>query len=67
MRGRKTLLSLFSFLVHVSLKCSYLTSNGEFTPANNYLNNCGSPETILLDDGRTFKCEPQSASYLSTD
>lgn len=38
-----------------------------FTPADNYLINCGSPSTTLLDDGRTFKSDPQSAPYLSTD
>ncbi|XP_031106139.1 probable receptor-like protein kinase At5g61350 [Ipomoea triloba] len=39
----------------------------QFTPADNYLIDCGSPYTTLLDDGRTFKSDPQSVSYLSTD
>nr|GLL22161.1 probable receptor-like protein kinase At5g61350 [Ipomoea trifida] len=39
----------------------------QFTPADNYLIDCGSPSTTLLDDGRTFKSDPQSVSYLSTD
>ncbi|CAI9112043.1 OLC1v1012413C1 [Oldenlandia corymbosa var. corymbosa] len=39
----------------------------EFTPADNYLINCGSSSSTWLDDGRTFKSDPQSASYLSTE
>ncbi|KAL7153257.1 hypothetical protein ABFS83_04G154500 [Erythranthe nasuta] len=42
-------------------------SSPSFTPTDNYLINCGSPENTVLDDGRTFKSDSQSASYLSTD
>ncbi|XP_042002318.1 probable receptor-like protein kinase At5g61350 [Salvia splendens] len=44
-----------------------LTNAAAFTPADNYLINCGSPESTPLDDGRVFKSDPQSSSYLSTD
>ncbi|XP_057791938.1 probable receptor-like protein kinase At5g61350 [Salvia miltiorrhiza] len=43
------------------------SSSSSFTPADNYLINCGSPDPTLLDDARTFKSDPQSSSYLSTD
>ncbi|KAL6995158.1 hypothetical protein U1Q18_005294 [Sarracenia purpurea var. burkii] len=46
---------------------SFSSSMAKFTPADNYLINCGSPETTHLDDGRTFESDPQSASLLSTD
>lgn len=42
-------------------------SSSSFTPADNYLINCGSPDVAVLDDGRTFKSDPQSSSYLSTE
>ncbi|KAG8388710.1 hypothetical protein BUALT_Bualt02G0153700 [Buddleja alternifolia] len=42
-------------------------SSSSFTPSDNYLINCGSPDNAVLDDGRTFKSDPQSSSYLSTD
>ncbi|XP_011087289.1 probable receptor-like protein kinase At5g61350 [Sesamum indicum] len=42
-------------------------SSSSFTPADNYLVNCGSPNDAVVDDGRTFKSDPQFASYLSTD
>ncbi|KAG9129527.1 hypothetical protein Leryth_013105 [Lithospermum erythrorhizon] len=41
--------------------------SSKFTPSDVYLINCGSPHSTLLDDGRTFKSDPQSSSYLSTD
>ncbi|KAK6153437.1 hypothetical protein DH2020_013076 [Rehmannia glutinosa] len=43
------------------------SSSSSFTAADNYLINCGSPDNTVLEDGRTFKSDPQSASYLSTD
>ncbi|CAN4088423.1 unnamed protein product [Withania somnifera] len=67
MRGRKDPLVIFAFLVLVFANVATSASNGKFTPADNYLINCGSPDSTLLDDGRTFKSDPQSASYLSTD
>ncbi|XP_073141251.1 probable receptor-like protein kinase At5g61350 [Henckelia pumila] len=38
-----------------------------FNPTDVHLIDCGSPGDTVLDDGRTFKSDPQSASYLSTD
>ncbi|KAL4584074.1 hypothetical protein LXL04_008664 [Taraxacum kok-saghyz] len=43
------------------------TINARFTPSDNYLIDCGSPQNTILDDGRTFKSDPQSVSFLSTD
>ncbi|KAK4362260.1 hypothetical protein RND71_017501 [Anisodus tanguticus] len=67
MRGRKHLFIIFAFLVLVFANVTTSISKVKFTPADNYLINCGSPDTTLVDDGRTFKSDPQSASYLSTD
>ncbi|KAK4427885.1 putative receptor-like protein kinase [Sesamum alatum] len=68
MGGGTTTRWLFVFLVLYST-CFVLgdLSSSSFTPADNYLINCGSPDDAVLDDGRTFKSDPQSASYLSTD
>ncbi|KAL8256990.1 hypothetical protein R6Q59_029031 [Mikania micrantha] len=44
-----------------------LSTNAGFTPPDNYLIDCGSPQNTILDDGRTFKSDPQSVSFLSTD
>ncbi|KAF5934000.1 hypothetical protein HYC85_030171 [Camellia sinensis] len=46
---------------------SFSPPMSKYTPPDNYLINCGSPENTLLDDGRTFISDPQSASFLSTD
>nr|XP_016481893.1 PREDICTED: probable receptor-like protein kinase At5g61350 [Nicotiana tabacum] len=67
MRERKHHFVIFAFLVLFFANVATSTSKGKFTPADTYLINCGSPDTTLLDDGRTFKSDPQSASYLSTD
>lgn len=42
-------------------------SSLSYTPDDNYLINCGSSQSTRLEDGRTFKSDPQSTSYLSTD
>ncbi|KAG6527146.1 probable receptor-like protein kinase At5g61350 [Zingiber officinale] len=39
----------------------------KFTPADNYLIDCGSPNSTQLGDGRVFRSDPQSTSFLSTD
>ncbi|KAI3761302.1 hypothetical protein L1987_51714 [Smallanthus sonchifolius] len=46
---------------------SLISTNARFTPPDNYLIDCGSSQTTILDDGRTFKSDPQSVSFLSTD
>ncbi|PKA52521.1 putative receptor-like protein kinase [Apostasia shenzhenica] len=38
-----------------------------FSPSDSYLLDCGSPKSVQLPDGRTFRSEPQSSSFLSTD
>ncbi|KAL9993567.1 putative protein kinase RLK-Pelle-CrRLK1L-1 family [Helianthus debilis subsp. tardiflorus] len=43
------------------------STNARFIPPDNYLIDCGSPQNTILDDGRTFKSDPQSVSFLSTD
>ncbi|KAI3759278.1 hypothetical protein L6452_06973 [Arctium lappa] len=55
-------LTLLSLIIFYSL-----SANARFTPPENYLIDCGSPENTILDDGRTFKSDPQSVSFLSTD
>lgn len=43
------------------------SSQVRYSPPDNYLIDCGSQQTTKLDDGRTFRSEHDSASYLSTD
>ncbi|KAL7605977.1 hypothetical protein Lser_V15G18421 [Lactuca serriola] len=56
-----------SFLSSLFIIFYFLSTNARFTPSDNYLIDCGSPHNTILDDGRTFKSDPQSVSYLSTD
>ncbi|KAG2545721.1 probable receptor-like protein kinase At5g61350 [Panicum virgatum] len=37
-----------------------------FVPQDNYLISCGASGSVKLDDGRTFRSDPESASFLST-
>ncbi|KAH7660746.1 Non-specific serine/threonine protein kinase protein [Dioscorea alata] len=37
-----------------------------FTPADNFLIDCGGPKSTQLTDGRTFRSDPQSTSFLYT-
>ncbi|GJU04308.1 probable receptor-like protein kinase [Tanacetum coccineum] len=57
--------SMITFLLIIAFYS--LTTNASFTPSDNYLIDCGSPQNTILDDGRTFKSDPQSVSFLSTD
>ncbi|KAJ6760512.1 hypothetical protein OIU79_025370 [Salix purpurea] len=58
---------LFIILVNsVSAADSSLTSVAAYTPPDSYLIDCGSPQDTKLDDGRTFKSDPASRSYLET-
>lgn len=43
------------------------SSSASFAPSDNYLINCGSNDGIVLEDGRAFKSDAQSSSYLSTE
>ncbi|KAG9452152.1 hypothetical protein H6P81_005056 [Aristolochia fimbriata] len=45
---------------------SAAAADQEFSPADNYLLDCGAPKSTTLEDGRTFRSDPQSSSFLST-
>ncbi|KAE8716033.1 hypothetical protein F3Y22_tig00110156pilonHSYRG00245 [Hibiscus syriacus] len=45
---------------------SPISSPGLYQPSDSYLINCGSSE-VKLDDGRIFKSDTETSSYLSTD
>ncbi|CAH2044037.1 unnamed protein product [Thlaspi arvense] len=57
--------SLFLLLLFVSLFAVQSTSS--FTPADNYLIDCGSSGETKLPDGRNFKSDQQSVSFLQTE
>ncbi|KAJ0236342.1 receptor-like protein kinase [Hirschfeldia incana] len=52
-------------LLIVSL--SVIKTHSSFTPSDNYLINCGSSAETKLPDGRTFKSDQQSVSFLQTE
>ncbi|KAF9667735.1 hypothetical protein SADUNF_Sadunf15G0054400 [Salix dunnii] len=59
---------LFIILVNsVSATDSSFTSVAAYTPPDSYLIDCGSPQDTKLDDGRTFKSDSASRSYLETN
>ncbi|KAJ6676836.1 hypothetical protein OIU85_010054 [Salix viminalis] len=59
---------LFIVLVNsVSAADSSFTSVAAYSPPDSYLIDCGSPQDTKLDDGRTFKSDPASRSYLETN
>lgn len=58
---------IVSFLLALACFANAAAKSSSFTPADSYLISCGSPDSVVVDDGRTFKSDPQSASYLSTD
>lgn len=60
--GRRLILAVTHFII-----LSLANASQPFNPSDNYLINCGSSDGTTLDDGRTFKSDPQSSSYLSTD
>ncbi|KAK1422309.1 hypothetical protein QVD17_25333 [Tagetes erecta] len=60
--------SISTLIIFISTIILYiLSTNAEFTPSDNYLIDCGSPQTTILDDGRTFKSDAQSVPFLSTE
>ncbi|XP_058068978.1 probable receptor-like protein kinase At5g61350 [Magnolia sinica] len=61
-------LSLLLFLLFFSSPQTSLSapSPPTFKPPDNYLLDCGAPKTTDLPDGRTFRSDPQSSSFLST-
>ncbi|MBA0621251.1 hypothetical protein Godav_006895 [Gossypium davidsonii] len=42
------------------------SSPTSFKPSDSYLLNCGSKSEMKMDDGRTFKSDTETSSYLST-
>ncbi|CAL9205480.1 unnamed protein product [Musa hybrid cultivar] len=65
----------FSLIFLLSLLSSACARSGggsasapvRFSPSDSYLLNCGAPKSTQLDDGRVFRSDPQSSSFLSTD
>ncbi|CAL9244472.1 unnamed protein product [Arabidopsis halleri] len=58
------------FSSHVSLLLFIflaVKSSSSFTPADNYLIDCGSSGETKLSDGRNFKSDQQSVAFLQTD
>ncbi|KAK8953841.1 putative receptor-like protein kinase [Platanthera zijinensis] len=51
----------------LALSVTVSPSPASFTPPDSYLLDCGAPKSVKLADGRTFRSEPQSSSFLSTD
>ncbi|RID43820.1 hypothetical protein BRARA_I00657 [Brassica rapa] len=56
---------LLLLLLIVSL--FFIKTHSSFTPSDNYLINCGSSAETKLPDGRTFKSDQQSVSFLQTE
>ncbi|KAI9173719.1 hypothetical protein LWI28_005354 [Acer negundo] len=52
------------FLIIFLINFSSLAAT--YSPPDNYLIDCGSPQKTLLDDGRTFKSDHDSSSFLAT-
>ncbi|KAL0856380.1 hypothetical protein Bca101_061533 [Brassica carinata] len=44
-----------------------IKTHSSFTPSDNYLINCGSSSETKLPDGRSFKSDQQSVSFLQTE
>ncbi|KAK9116637.1 hypothetical protein Sjap_015584 [Stephania japonica] len=72
--GAVLLLQPFSCILIFLLFCTTLVpvwskpdASPRFAPQDSYLIDCGAPKSTMLDDGRTFRSDPQSASLLSTD
>ncbi|XP_057951848.1 probable receptor-like protein kinase At5g61350 [Malania oleifera] len=65
-----SLLSILLFLLNVAAIIpidAKGASSVKFSPADNYLIDCGSSQSTVLDDGRTFKSDSQTASLLKTE
>ncbi|KZV56533.1 putative receptor-like protein kinase [Dorcoceras hygrometricum] len=67
MGGASYVIGVSMFLLLTSFVSLADVPFSSFNPTDVHLIDCGSPDDTLLDDGRTFKSDPQSASYLSTD
>ncbi|CAN8264802.1 unnamed protein product [Cochlearia groenlandica] len=59
--------SHISFLLLLIISLFAVKSNSSYTPSDNYLIDCGSSGETKLSDGRNFKSDQQSVSYLQTE
>lgn len=66
-RPPQPIVFLLLLLLLPLLLSSTTAKNPIFTPSDSYLLDCGAPKSVQLSDGRTFRSEPQSSSFLSTD
>lgn len=65
---RVPLFSILLILSITNIATTYAIASqaDRFVPRDNYLLSCGAPAAVQLDDGRTFRSDPDSASFLST-
>ncbi|URD80799.1 receptor-like protein kinase [Musa troglodytarum] len=69
----RTLFFFLFFLLCLSSSACARSGGGSasapvrFSPSDSYLLDCGGPKSTQLDDGRLFRSDPQSSSFLSTD
>ncbi|KAH7550707.1 hypothetical protein JRO89_XS13G0252400 [Xanthoceras sorbifolium] len=61
------LISCLFFIFADSTAAATKGHNSSYSPPDNYLIDCGSPQQAKLDDGRTFKSDHDSSSYLDTN
>jgi hypothetical protein len=54
---------IFSILATTN---AVVSQKDRFVPQDNYLISCGASGAVQLDDGRTFRSDPESTSFLST-
>uniref|UniRef100_A0ACD5WC12 Uncharacterized protein n=1 Tax=Avena sativa TaxID=4498 RepID=A0ACD5WC12_AVESA len=59
------ILSILS-ITHVTTTNAIASKLDRFVPQDNYLLGCGASAAVKLDDGRTFRSDPDSVSFLST-
>ncbi|KAM0827769.1 hypothetical protein ACQ4PT_067977 [Festuca glaucescens] len=66
-KGVPMLLILFIFsIAHVTTTNAITSKLDRFVPQDNYLLSCGASAAVKLDDGRAFRSDPDSVSFLST-
>ena len=53
-------------ITHVTTTNAIASKLDRFVPQDNYLLSCGASAAVQLDDGRTFRSDPDSVSFLST-
>ncbi|KAM0929435.1 hypothetical protein ACQ4PT_001521 [Festuca glaucescens] len=60
------LILLILSITHVTTTNAIASKLNRFVPQDNYLLNCGASAAMKLDDGRAFRSDPDSVSFLST-